>query len=47
MDGASNAIGAGANIVILSPEGVKVENSLRLGFRHPTMRLNMRHCLWG
>ena len=33
MDGASSAMGVGAGIVIISPEGVKVEHSFRLGFR--------------
>ena len=33
MDGVSNPIGVGAGIVIISPEGVKVEHSFRLGFR--------------
>lgn len=33
MDGASSAMGAGAGIVIISPEGVKVEHSFKLGFR--------------
>ena len=33
MDGASSAIGAGAGIFIISPEGVKVERSFRLGFK--------------
>ena len=33
MDGASNALGAGAGIVIISPEVIKLEHSFRLGFR--------------
>ena len=33
MVGASNAMGAGAGIVLVSPEGLKVEHSFRLGFR--------------
>lgn len=33
MDDVSNAMGAGAGIVIISPEGVKLEHSMRLGFR--------------
>lgn len=33
MDSASSAMGAGAGILIISPEGVKVEHSFRLGFR--------------
>lgn len=31
-DGASNVHGSGARIVLCSPEGVKVENSVRLEF---------------
>ena len=33
MDGASSAMGAGAEIVLVSLEGLKVEHSFRLGFR--------------
>ena len=33
VDGASSAMGVWAGIVIISPEGVKVEHSFRLGFR--------------
>ena len=33
MDGTSNAKGAGVGIVIVSLEGVKLEHSLRLGFK--------------
>lgn len=33
MDGASNARGLGVRIVFVSPEGVKLEKSLRLNFR--------------
>nr|XP_023892690.1 uncharacterized protein LOC112004688 [Quercus suber] len=33
VDGASSAPGAGAGIVIFSPEGIRLENSYRLGFR--------------
>lgn len=33
MDGASNARGVGIGIVIVSPEGVKLEHSFRLGFQ--------------
>ena len=33
VDGASNIRGAGIGIVIVSLEGVKLEHSLRLGFR--------------
>ena len=33
VDGASSAIGAGAGIVIITPEGVRLEHSFRLGFK--------------
>ena len=33
MDGASNAMGAGARIVIITPEGIRLEHSFRLGFK--------------
>lgn len=33
MDSASSAMGAGVGIVLISPEGVKVEHSFKLGFR--------------
>ena len=33
VDGASNAMGAGAEIVIITPEGITLEHSFRLGFR--------------
>ena len=33
MDGASNALKVGARIVIITPEGIRVEHSFRLGFK--------------
>ena len=33
VDGASSAIRAGAGIVIITPEGIRLEHSFRLGFR--------------
>ena len=33
VDGASSVIGAGAGIVIITPEGIQLEHSFRLGFR--------------
>ena len=33
MDRASSALGAGARIVIVTSEGIKLEHSFRLGFR--------------
>jgi len=35
VDGASNAMGAGVGIIIISLEGVKLEQLLRLGFNAP------------
>ena len=33
MDGASSAMGAGAGIVIITLEGIRVKHSFRLGFK--------------
>ena len=33
MDGALSAMGAGVGIVIITPEGIRLEHSFRLGFR--------------
>ena len=33
VDGASSTMGAGAGIVIITPEGIWLEHSFRLGFR--------------
>ena len=33
MDGASSAMGAGAEVVIVTPEGIRLKHSFRLGFR--------------
>ena len=33
VDGASSAMGAGAKIVIITPEGIRLEHSFRLGFK--------------
>ena len=33
VDGALSAIGAGAEIVIVTPEGIRLEHSFRLGFK--------------
>ena len=33
MDGASSAMRASAGIVIITPEGIRLEHSFRLGFR--------------
>ena len=36
VDNASSALGDGAGIVIITPEGIKLEHSFRLGFRAST-----------
>ena len=33
VDGTSNAMGVGAGIVIITPEGIRLEHSFRLGFK--------------
>ena len=33
MDGALSAMGAGAGIAIITPEGIRLEHSFRLGFK--------------
>ena len=33
VDGASNAMGVGAGIVIITPDGIRLEHSFRLGFK--------------
>ena len=33
VDGASSAMGSGAKIVIITPEGIWLEHSFRLGFK--------------
>ena len=33
VDGASSAMGANAGIVIITPEGIRLEHSFRLGFK--------------
>ena len=33
VDSSSSAMGAGAGIVIITPEGIRLEHSFRLGFK--------------
>ena len=33
MDGVSSAMGAGAGILLITPEGIRLEHSFRLGFK--------------
>ena len=45
VDGASSAIGAGARIVIITPEGIRLEHSFRLGSKPLIMRPSMKPSL--
>lgn len=47
MDGASSAIGVGARIVIITPEGIQVEHSIRLGFKAPNNKAKYEALLVG
>ena len=47
VDGASSAIGAGAGIVIITPEGIRLEHSLRLGFRASNNKAKYKALLVG
>ena len=42
IDGASNQRGSGLGLVLLSPEGITIEKSLRLGFSARITKPNMR-----
>ena len=42
MDGASSAMGAGAGIVIIIPDGIQLEHSFRLGLKPLIMRSSTR-----
>ena len=42
IDGASNAQGRGAGLILTSPEGIDIEYALRLNFKPPTTRPSMR-----
>ena len=33
MDGTSSTLGAGVGIIVITPEGIKLEHSFRLGFK--------------
>ena len=45
VDSASNALGAGAGIVIITLEGIKLVHSFRLGFRASNNEAIMKPCL--
>ena len=42
VDGASNAQGSGAGLILTSPEGIDIEYALRFGSTLPTTKPNMR-----
>ena len=45
VDGASITMGAGVGIVIITPEGIRLEHSLRLGSKPLIMRPNTKPSL--
>ena len=45
MDGAFSALGARAEIMVITPEGIKLEHSFRLGFKSLITKPSMRPCL--
>jgi len=47
LDGASNAIGVGAEIVIITPKGIRLEYSFRLGFRASNNKVEYEALLAG
>ena len=47
VDGASNAMGVGAEIVIITPEGIRLEHSFRLGFRASNNKVEYEALLAG
>ena len=47
MDGASSAIGAGAEIVIITLEGIQLEHSFRLGFKTSNNKVEYEALLAG
>ena len=44
VDGAANQRGSGVGLVLVSPEKITLEKSLRLGFRLRIMKQNMKLC---
>ena len=44
MDRATNQRGLGVGLVLVSPEKITLEKSLRLGFRLRIMKQNMKLC---
>lgn len=47
MDSMSSAMGTGTSIFIISPEGVKVEHSFKLGFRASNNKAEYKALLAG
>ena len=47
MDGALSAMGAGVGIVIITPEGIRLEHSFRLGFRASNNEVEYKALLAG
>ena len=47
MDGAIGALGAGARIVIITPERIRVEHSFRLGFKASNNEVEYKALLIG
>ena len=44
VDGVANQRGSGMGLVLVSPEKITLEKSLRLGFRLRIMKQNMKLC---
>lgn len=47
MDGASNAMGARPRIVVVTPEGIRVKHSFRLGFKASNNKAKYKALLVG
>ena len=47
VDGASSALGAGARIIVITPKGIKLEHSFRLGFKATNNKTEYKALLVG
>ena len=47
MDGASKALRAGAGIIVITPEGIKLEHSFKLGFKASNNKVEYEALLAG
>ena len=47
VDGASSALGAGARIIVITPKGIKLEHSFRLGFKASNNKIEYEALLVG